>query len=317
MTYPTRPAMYKPSRGPAFWRAVWPARINWRPIPSHGSATDYGDPQFGTCACWRLSLDRQRHPCKLRANNEDSTGFFQPRSRQEARARGWLFVLADGVGGLDMGEVASAEDGAGDHRRLRGGPGAYVVAEPLPRLIQHANAAVHDEGFARERRGRLMASTVVACAVRHDQAYVAHVGDSRCYHIRDGRATAVTRDHTVAGEQTREGLIDHADAEESDTRHVLSRALGPELYVVADSTTVSLRAGDFLVLCCDGVFAGVDTSDMARILAQPKPPQALAEELVSTAVDNDGSDNTSAQVIAIRSVEAMAMYRGRLYPRLT
>lgn len=264
-----------------------------------------------------IEFGQATHPGKLRANNEDSTGFFQPRSRQEARARGWLFVLADGVGGLDMGEVASARTVQVIAEGFAEAQEHTSLLSLLPRLIQHANAAVHDEGFARERRGRLMASTVVACAVRHDQAYVAHVGDSRCYHIRDGRATAVTRDHTVAGEQTREGLIDHADAEESDTRHVLSRALGPELYVVADSTTVSLRAGDFLVLCCDGVFAGVDTSDMARILAQPKPPQALAEELVSTAVDNDGSDNTTAQVIAIRSVEAMAMYRGRLYPRLT
>jgi protein phosphatase len=105
--------------------------------------------------------------------------------------------------------------------------------------------------------------------------------------------------------------------EDSETRHVLSRALGPELYVTADSTTVSLRAGDFLVLCCDGVYAGVDPSEMVRILAQAKPPQVLADELVHTAVENDGSDNTTAQVIAIRSVEAMAMYRGRLYPRLT
>ena len=93
--------------------------------------------------------------------------------------------------------------------------------------------------------------------------------------------TAVTRDHTIAGEQNRQGLISSEEAEASEAGHVLSRALGPELYVTADSTTVSLRAGDFLVLCCDGVYAGVDASAMVQILAQPKPPQVLAEELVS------------------------------------
>ncbi|HVT98315.1 MAG TPA: protein phosphatase 2C domain-containing protein, partial [Acidobacteriaceae bacterium] len=237
--------------------------------------------------------------------------------RQEGRARGWLFVLADGVGGLDRGEVASARTVQVITEGFVEAPENTSLLGLLPRLIQHANAAVHDEGFARERRGRLMASTVVACAVRHDQAYVAHVGDSRCYHVRGREITAVTQDHTIAGEQSRQGLISSEDAEESEVGHVLSRALGPELYVTADSTTVSLRAGDFLVLCCDGVYAGVDAPDMVRILAQPKPAQALADELVQTAVENDGSDNTTAQVIAIRSVEAMAMYRGRLYSRLS
>jgi serine/threonine protein phosphatase PrpC len=263
-----------------------------------------------------IDFGQATHPGKLRANNEDATGLFVPRSRQEARARGWLFVLADGVGGLEMGEVASARTVQVITEGFAESPENTSLLGLLPRLIQHANAAVHDEGFARERRGRLMASTVVACAIRHDQAYVAHVGDSRCYHIRGSAITAVTTDHTVAGEQSRQGLISSEEAEDSETRHVLSRALGPELYVTADSTSVTLRAGDFLVLCCDGVYAGVDPSEMVRILAQPRPPQMLAEELVGTAVENDGSDNTTAQVIAVRSVEPMAMYRGRLYPRL-
>ena len=264
-----------------------------------------------------IEFGQATHPGKLRANNEDSTGFFIPRSRQEARSRGWLFVLADGVGGLDMGEVASARTVQVITEGFAEAQENTSLLSLLPRLIQHANAAVHDEGFARERRGRLMASTVVACAVRHDQAYVAHIGDSRCYHIRGTKITAVTQDHTLAMEQRRQGLVSSEEAEDSETSHVLSRALGPELYVTADSTMVSLRAGDSLVLCCDGVYAGAVPSEMLRILAQAKSPQVLAEELVQTAVDNDGSDNTTAQVIAIRSVEAMAMYRGRLYPRLT
>lgn len=262
-----------------------------------------------------IEFGQATHPGKVRAINEDCTGLFMPKSRQEARSRGWLFVLADGVGGLDLGEVASARavqvmtEGFGE------APEHTSLLSLLPRLIQHANAAVHDEGFARERRGRLMASTVVACAVRHDQAYVAHVGDSRCYHIRGGEVTAVTQDHTIAAEQNRQGLISSEDAADSECRNVLSRALGPELYITADSTTVNLRAGDYLVLCCDGLYGGLDAGAMAGILARGKDPQLLAEELVNTAVANDGSDNTTAQVIAIRSVEAMAMYRGRLYPR--
>lgn len=262
-----------------------------------------------------IEFGQATHPGKLRANNEDCTGFFQPRSRQEARSRGWLFVLSDGVGGLDMGEVASARTVQVITEGFAQAQEHTSLLSLLPRLIQHANAAVHDEGLARERRGRLIASTVVACALRHDQAYVAHVGDSRCYLVRDGQVNAMTQDHTIASEQNRQGLISSEEAADSDCRSVLSRSLGPELYVTADSTSFTVRAGDFLVLCCDGLYGGMDSSAMAKILAQPRPVEILAEELVHTAVENDGSDNTTAQVIAIRSVEAMAMYRGRLYPR--
>lgn len=262
-----------------------------------------------------IEFGQATHPGKVRASNEDCMGFFTPKSQTETRARGWLFVLADGVGGLDMGEVASAKtvevitDGFAEALENTS------LMSLLPRLIQHANAAVHDEGLSRERRGRLIASTVVACALRHDQAYISHVGDSRCYLVRDGRATVVTQDHTVASEQRKLGLITSEEAADSESRHVLSRSLGPELYVTADTTAVTLRPGDLLVLCSDGLYSGIDDEEIARIVSQRKGAEALVEELVHTSVENDGSDNTTAQVIAIRSVEAMAMYRGRLYPR--
>ncbi|HEY2468382.1 MAG TPA: protein phosphatase 2C domain-containing protein [Terracidiphilus sp.] len=262
-----------------------------------------------------IEFGQATDPGKFRTNNEDCAGCFMPKSRHEVRTRGWLFVLADGVGGLDRGEVASA-------RTVQVITDGFAEAQDntsllslLPRLIQHANAAVHDEGLTRERRGRLMASTVVACALRHDQAYVAHVGDSRCYHIHNGHAIQITQDHNLAAEQKRQGLISSAEAADSESRHVLSRALGPERYVTADSTTITLHSGDFLVLCCDGFYSAVNISQMVDILSQPKPMEDLAAELVRTAVENDGSDNTTVQVVAIRSVEPMAMYRGRLYPR--
>jgi protein phosphatase len=252
---------------------------------------------------------------KVRTNNEDNVGHFAPRSRLEARSRGWLFVLADGVGGADLGEVASARavqvvcDGFADAQENTS------LLALLPRLIQHANAAVHDEGLARERRGRPMATTIVACALRHDQAFIGHVGDSRCYHIRDGQAIPVTRDHTWAREQRKLGLISSAEADSADTRHMLTRSLGPELFVTADTTTVSLSAGDRLVLCSDGLHNGLADPDIARIASQSRDLDQVAQDLVCSAVDADGSDNATAWVIAIRSVEAMAMYRGRLYPR--
>ena len=158
-----------------------------------------------------------------------------------------------------------------------------------------------------------MATTVVSCALRHDQAVISHLGDSRCYHVRRGKAVAVTRDHTLVKEQRRLGLISEAEAEHSEIRHILTRSLGPERFVSADTTTLTLKAGDILVLCSDGLYGGMYDENIARICSQQKDIQEIADELVRYAVEVDGSDNATAQIISIRSVEPMAMYRGRPY----
>src|SRR5579863_792958 len=123
----------------------------------------------------------------------------------------------------------------------------------LPRLIQHANSAVHDCTLAPQYRGKKMATTLVACAMRHDQAIVSHVGDSRCYLVRDGRARQITQDHTWVNEQKKLGLISERDIAVSDARHVLIRSLGPEMFVSPDTTAVTMLPGDMLVLCTDGL----------------------------------------------------------------
>jgi protein phosphatase len=146
------------------------------------------------------------------------------------------------------------------------------------------HAAVHDEGLARELRGRQMATTIVACALRHDQAIVGHVGDSRCYHIRSGQACAVTRDHTWANEQRKLGLISPSVAGAAETRHMLTRSLGPEFFVTSDTNTVTLRAGGRPVLCSDGLYNGLADADIADIASQNKNPDQLARDLVNTAV---------------------------------
>ncbi|HKR26957.1 MAG TPA: protein phosphatase 2C domain-containing protein [Acidobacteriaceae bacterium] len=262
-----------------------------------------------------IEFGQATHPGKVRTNNEDCTGYFEPRSRQEARSRGWFFALADGVGGFEFGEIASSKAIQVVCEEFSQCQENTSLISLLPRLIQHANVAVHDEGLVRERRGSHMATTIVTCALRHDQAFIAHVGDSRCYHLRDGRATPVTQDHTWVNEQRKLGLISSADVENAETRHLLTRSLGPDLFVTADSNTVSLRSGDRLVLCSDGLYGGLQNHDIARIASQSKNLDEVARDLVCSSVDADGSDNTTAVIIGIRSIEAMAMYRGRLYPR--
>jgi protein phosphatase len=109
------------------------------------------------------------------------------------------------------------------------------------------------------------------------------------------------------------GLISASEAAESESRHVLIRSLGPEMFVSPDTTAVTLLAGDVLVLCSDGVHDELKETELSVIVSQNKNIDEIARELVARAVEIDGNDNTTAQVIRIRSVEQIGMYRGRPY----
>jgi serine/threonine protein phosphatase PrpC len=250
---------------------------------------------------------------KVRTNNEDAMGSFIPSSRRQARSHGYLFAVADGVGGMDLGEVASATAISVLTEEFATAPAGTMLNSLLPRLIQQANSAVHDCTLDPQYRGKRMATTLVACALRYDQAIVSHVGDSRCYLIRNGQAKQVTQDHTWVNEQRKMGLLSAEEAAQSDSRHVLIRSIGTEMFVSPDTTALTLQAGDLLVLCTDGLHDEMSEDAIAEIVSQKKNIEEIAQQLVTRAVEIDGNDNTTAQVIRIRSVEQIGMYRGRPY----
>jgi PPM family protein phosphatase len=239
---------------------------------------------------------------RLRPHNEDAASAFIPSSQEDSQARGWMFAVADGVGGMDYGEVASAQAVALMAKGFADSAEETPLASLLPLLVQQANAVVHEEGLDPERRGRNMATTLVTCALRDDKAIIAHVGDSRCYQVRDGIATQLTRDHTCVAEQLQLGFITAMEAELSASRYILTRSLGSEPFVTVEVGSVSLRAGDVLVLCTDGLYGSMYPEDIARITSQDKDVETMARELVSYSVEVDGSDNATAQVIQVRSV---------------
>jgi protein phosphatase len=250
---------------------------------------------------------------KVRKQNEDFHGHFAPANPAQARSHGWFFVLADGVGGQQQGEIASrtaVECMLEGFRDARGGEPHTTL---LPRLAERANLRVYEAARTSTLGGEHMATTVVACALRYDRVVVAHVGDSRCYLIRRGRATLLTRDHTVANEHVRLGLISSHEASQSPNRHLLVRSLGNDLFVNVDVSETQVVPGDVLLLCCDGLHGAVDPADMARLATQHRHLQEAAQQLVALAKERDGSDNISVQLIRVRSVERVGMYRGRPY----
>jgi serine/threonine protein phosphatase PrpC len=250
---------------------------------------------------------------KVRKNNEDAMGSFIPPSRRVARSHGYLFAVCDGVGGMDFGEVASATAIKTVTEEFPKAQAGTTLTTLLPRLVELANSAVHDCSLIPQYEGRKMATTLVTCALRYNQAVVSHVGDSRCYLVRNKIAKQITQDHTWVNEQRKMGLITASEMATSDSRHVILRSLGPELFVSPDTTALTIQAGDVLILCTDGLHDEMDEGEMAQIVSQDKKIDVIARELVARAVEVDGNDNTTAQVIRIRSVEQVGMYRGRPY----
>jgi len=252
-------------------------------------------------------------PGRVRGHNEDFLGHASPATPAQIATHGWVFALADGVGGNDYGEVASrtaVETVLSGFRAAQAGEPAGTL---LSRLVQNANTRILEMGMSNASSGRKMATTLVACALRFDRLVVAHVGDSRCYMVRRGHTTALTRDHTLVAEQVRLGVLSAREAAQSSTKHLLSRSLGSELFVSVDTSEHQIHVGDVLLLCSDGLHGSLEPSEIADLVGHSSDLEITAQKLVAIANERDGSDNISVQLIRVRGVERVGMYRGRPY----
>ncbi len=281
--------------------------VSHRPVPSAFEKSG------GKASLLDVEFSERTDVGKIREHNEDSHGHVTPQNPAQARSHGWLFVLADGVGGHDHGEVASQMAVDCLMEGFRGSRGGEPHTALLARLAYKANTRIYEAGHAAGSGGIRMATTLVACALRHDRAVIAHAGDSRCYLIRRSQTTQITRDHTVANEHVRLGLISAGESSQSSNRHLLLRSLGNELLVKVDINQVQVIPGDVLVQCCDGLHGSVEPADLARIVGQNHDLEEAAKQLLALANERDGSDNISVQLIRVKGVERVGMYRGRPY----
>lgn len=249
---------------------------------------------------------------KIREHNEDFLGHAAPGEGASAN-QGWLFAVADGVGGQDRGEIAARlaiETLQANFRKFRANESPSACLE---RLVQDANLKIYEAAAATGYGGSNMCTTIVACLLRYDRVAVAHVGDSRCYLIRRGQAQRLTQDHSLVGEQVRMGLLSEEEAANSDRKNILSRSLGANMFVNVELNEHQLLPGDVLLLSSDGLHGSLASSEIAVIAGQSGGLAEAAQRLVALALEKDGGDNTTAQLIRIKSVERMGMYRGRPY----
>ncbi len=211
-----------------------------------------------------------------------------------------LFLLADGMGGHNAGEVASriALEAVQEYF-LASALGESPLPERLDAALQSANHRVIQESrLSAEREG--MGTTVVALALEKDRAAIAHMGDSRAYRMRDGGIELLTEDHSLVQEQVRLGLLTPAEALVSPYRNVITRACGVMEGVAPDIRMESLRSGDTFLLCSDGLSNLLSDEQLLSILMEAKGDMPRAcHDLVQAANDEGGDDNITVVVVAV------------------
>jgi serine/threonine protein phosphatase PrpC len=223
---------------------------------------------------------------RQRQGNEDS--YF---------VRAPLFVVADGMGGAQAGEVASEMAVESFDRGLPDG----APAEGLVQVIEDANRRIHDRSQS-DAGSAGMGTTVTAAYVGQEDVTIAHVGDSRAYVLRDGELIRLTRDHSLVDELVRRGKLTEEQAETHPQRSVITRALGPEPDVEVDVEVYQARPGDLFLLCSDGLTGMVPEGQVKPILESGGSLARAGRELIAAANEAGGRDNITVILFRLEEV---------------
>jgi serine/threonine-protein kinase len=244
----------------------------------------------------------------VRTNNEDFLGHHLPADAQEARSRGAIAVIADGMGGQDDGEVASRLAVETSLRKFHEAKSGASPNQLLAQMFAAANQAVYDEGnkVGQQRR---MGTTLTIALFRNNEVTIGHVGDCRTYLIQNGAIRRLTGDHSYVGVQVKLGLISEEEALHSPMRSMLTRSIGKDPIVQVDYSNAVVGRGDRIVQCSDGLYCHVTEKELVEIATHAAPEEAC-RQLTELAVKRGTDDNLSIQIIQVDRVEQLSYYRG-------
>lgn len=231
---------------------------------------------------------------KHRKNNEDAC-FVIPKDN--------VYILCDGVGGNNSGEVAS--------RKTVSGIAEYVSDNSLEKVktfrtvktyfnncLQKINYEILKESRSSvENHG--MATTLVLTYFAGNRVYAMNVGDSRAYILRDGKLKQITEDHTYVNSLVKAGVITEEEAVDHENRNMITRAVGADYGVQPDFFTGIIKDGDILLMCSDGLYDEVPEEKIIELLQQDKSMSDIAADLVDAANKNGGADNITAIVLKV------------------
>ena len=275
-------------------------------VPPLASLTPAAPPVAAAPRFLRLTAAARSHPGQQRELNEDSLSLLTFSQVFETRLQGCggLYVVADGMGGHDGGEVASRLAVQAINAVLTPAlPSLVAAASPaeeisalLIRAVLAANQTILDAGQA---RGSDMGSTVTLALVIGDTAYVANVGDSRTYHWSGNLLRRVTDDHSLVWSLFRAGQITEDEIYSHDMRNYIYRNLGAKPALDVDTFVQPLAPGDRLLLCSDGLWEMVRSDGFEMVLNATPDPQAACDRLIDDANQAGGEDNITVILVQV------------------
>jgi serine/threonine-protein kinase len=230
----------------------------------------------------------------VRDHNEDFIAFWEPEDFYARRNIGSIAVLADGVGGIGNGDVASRLAAETAIDLFKEAEPEFTPADIIRQIYETASAKLFQ---AAGEKGR-MATTLITSIFRHDTLTLAHIGDSRAYLIRAAKIKRLTTDHSYTSLQVKLGLLLERNAMTSPHRSTLTRALGFEPIAHYDILTEKLQSGDFILQCSDGLYGFVLDEEILDIINKSHPGQAC-KNLIALAERRQASDNVSLQLIQV------------------
>jgi protein phosphatase len=224
---------------------------------------------------------------RQRRGNEDSSF-----------ARAPVFVVADGMGGAQAGEVASQ---LAIEAFEAGLPDEGTPEQRLAETVRRANRQIYEVSRTQHERAG-MGTTLTAAYLDEGHVAIAHVGDSRAYLFRDGRLTRLTQDHSLVEELLQRGKLTEEEAAEHPQRSIITRALGPEPDVEVDTQSYAVRSGDVVLLCSDGLTSMISEKEVEKVLAGSDGLQGAAERLIDDANAAGGRDNITVVLFRVEEV---------------
>jgi serine/threonine protein phosphatase PrpC len=237
---------------------------------------------------------------RRRERNQDNVAHLIPSDPHVLDEKGALFIVCDGMGGHAAGEVASELGVKTISEEYFNTTDADVITA-LATAVERANDAIYRRASENPEYGG-MGTTCVALVVAGGRAFVVNIGDSRAYIIRDGKMHQVTRDHSWVAEQVRVGLLTEEQARNHSHRNVITRSLGTQPNVTADLFVQTMRNGDRVLLCSDGLHGYVDEGEIERVATGDMEPDAAVRALIDMANENGGPDNISATLVYLIDV---------------
>jgi serine/threonine protein phosphatase PrpC len=239
-----------------------------------------------------------------RENNEDKFDFYEPDEEPLLAARGSVYLVCDGMGGHNAGQIAS-ELAAKQflHAYYHLGGAAQEAARQAILQAHHYIAEMASKVPSRYGMG----TTLTALILKQDEGILAHVGDSRCYRLREGVFEQLSRDHTLVARLVEQGIITPEQAKYHPQRNVIRQAVGvadPSEPLEPDIETFALQAGDLYLLCSDGLTDMVDDAEIEAIVRE-EPPTRAAWRLVDRALANGGRDNITVVLVRVAALEGV------------